>query len=197
MADRKKNRKSLVEAMAERRTIREITGGRISSGVLEKLVWAACGHTHRDGRMKMRTAPSAGATYPIEIYAVIERVDGFKDGIYLYDYARDRLLLKSEGHFLESICRVSLEQDFIPLSNVVFLMVYDPLRIQPRYGRDSRKYALLECGHIAQNILLMAADLGMGNVPVGAFYQRSLGTILGIDNSREILYMVCVGTVNR
>ncbi len=194
--DLKKN-SSLESALQNRRTVREFTGGHISRDVLDDLVWAAYGHTHSDGPKKMRTAPSAGATYPIEIYLVLHNVNDYTDGIYLHDIRNEQLISIKEGDYLNDICRASLEQDFIPLANVTFLLVYNPGRIVRRYGRESRKYALLECGHIAQNILLTAATRGLGSVPVGAFYQKRLGTILGLQKNREVLYMICVGTLGK
>ena len=177
-------------------TNREITGGQLPSGYLDKLLWAAYGHTHNDGRAKMRTAPSAGATYPVELYMVIERVAELDSGIYRYSSRVEKPVLVKSGEYLSEVCKVSLEQDFIPLSNVAFIMVYNPQRIVSRYGRDSRKYAILECGHIAQNILLMTTALGLGGVPVGAFYQKRLGLILEIQDNREVLYMICAGTID-
>ncbi len=194
--DLKKN-SSLESALQNRRTVREFTGGHISRDVLDDLVWAAYGHTHSDGPKKMRTAPSAGATYPVEIYLVLHNVNDYTDGIYLHDTRNEQLISIKEGGYLNDICRASLEQDFIPLANVTFLLVYNPDRIVRHYGRESRKYALLECGHIAQNILLMAATRGLGNVPVGAFYQKRLGSILGLQKDREVLYMICVGTLGK
>lgn len=159
----------------------------------DRLVWAAYGNTHNDGRYKMRPAPSAGATYPVEIYMVLENVETFRSGIYKYDTKVEKPILKREGDFLASIRDISWEQDFIALSNVAFLFVYNPSKIIKKYGRDSRKYAILECGHIAQNLLLMAAQLGMASVPVGAFSIGKMRRILEISDSKEPIYMICVG----
>lgn len=192
----KKNDPELTWTLKNRKTIREITGGQLPTGYLDKLVWAAYGHTHNDSRSKMRTAPSAGATYPVELYMVVERVTELDNGIYRYSTRVENPVLVKSGEYLSKVCEVSLEQDFIPLSNVAFIMVYNPQRIVDRYGRDSRRYAILECGHIAQNILLMTTGLGLGGVPVGAFYQKRLGSILQIQDNREVLYMICVGTID-
>lgn len=187
---------SLESAIKNRATFRDLTGGHICKNELDRLVWAAYGNTHNDGRYKLRTAPSAGATFPVEIYLVVERVDGVGNGIYRHDSKSEKLKSVREGEFLNSICRESLDQDFIPLSNIAFILVYNPLKIVPRYGRDSRTYALLECGHIVQNIFLMTVALGLGAVPVGAFSRKRLGSIIGIDDDREVLYMICIGTRN-
>lgn len=187
---------TLEDALRKRATIREMTGGAISRDVLDKLVWAAYGNTHNDGKYKLRTAPSAGATYPIEVHLAAERVEGLADGIYRYDSGSEKLLPVRPGSFLKSICAISLDQDFIPLSNLAFVLAYHPAKIEKHYGRESRKYALLECGHIAQNILLMTSALGLGGVPVGAFYHKKLGSIIDLAGNREALYMICVGTID-
>lgn len=196
MAEMNKMRDSLEYAIEHRSTIRELTGGNIRKGDFQRLIRAACGNTHSERGIKMRPAPSAGATYPVEIYTVLERIEGVSDGLYRYSFDSERPVLVETGRFLESICRVSLDQDFIPLANLGFILIYNPARIVRRYGRDSRKYALLECGHIAQNILLMAASLGLGAVPVGAFYRKRLEAILKTRHPREALYMIFVGTID-
>ncbi|MEE9554695.1 MAG: SagB/ThcOx family dehydrogenase [candidate division Zixibacteria bacterium] len=196
MKNQRRISRPLEWVLENRMTVREITGGQIPSEYLDKLVWAAYGNTHNDGRTKMRTAPSAGATYPVELYIVVERIVGLDNGIYRYSSKAEKPVLMRKGIFLSPIRKVSLDQDFISLSNIAFIMVYNPQRIIDRYGRDSRKYAILESGHIAQNILLMATAFDLGGVPVGAFYQKRLGSILEIDENREVLYMICVGTID-
>ena len=189
------DRYSLTEAIKNRRTIREITGGEISSDCLDKLVWAAYGNTLEYEGDIYRTAPSAGATYPIELYAVINKVEDYDNGIFIYNTKKDQLDIVEKGAFLPEIQKMSWDQDFVSVSNAVFLMVYDSCKIEKEYGSKSRDYALLECGHIAQNILLMAAAAGLGAVPVGAFSQRKLAGLLGLKSDRKILYMVCVVTI--
>jgi len=187
---------SLETALKNRVTIREITGKDISIEKLNSLIWAAYANTHRDGQIKMRTAPSAGATYPVEIYLAVERVEGLSNGIYRYDTKVEQLRLTAAGSYLGQICSISLDQDFIPLSNAAFIRVYNPARIENKYDRDSKKYALLECGHIAQNILLAATAMNLGAVPVGAFYENKMADILKLRGRKKPVYMICVGTID-
>jgi len=187
---------TLEEALKNRRTIREITGKKIPSRYLEKLLWAAYGKTLIYEGDKYRTAPSAGATYPVELYVFVERVDGYNDGIYIYNTNSEKLDLYKAGIYLPEVQKMSWDQEFVSLSNAVFVMVYNPRKIEREYGNKSRDYALLECGHIAQNIHLMTAALGLGGVPVGAFSQRRLTGLLDLKPGKTPLYMVCVGTVD-
>ena len=91
---------------------------------------------------------------------------------------------------------MSWDQEFVSLSNAVFVTVYNPRKIEKEYGNKSRDYALLECGHIAQNILLTATALNLGSVPVGAFSQRRLSGLLELKPGKTPLYMICVGTID-
>ncbi len=186
----------LESAIRNRRTIREITGKNIPAEYLELLTWAAFGTTLKDRGEKYRTAPSAGATYPIEIQVFVERVDGYENGIYIYDTGSESLKIYRPGIFLPEVQEMSWNQEFVSLSNAVFITVYNPRKIERDYGNKSRDYALLECGHIAQNILLTARALNLGSVPVGAFSQRRLSGLLELNQGRTPLYMICVGTID-
>ena len=104
--------------------------------------------------------------------------------------------MSKPGIFLPQVQKMSWDQEFISLSNAVFIMVYNPEKIEREYGNKSRDYALLECGHIAQNILLMATALKLGSVPVGAFSQRRLSGLLDLKADKTPLYMVCVGNID-
>jgi SagB-type dehydrogenase family enzyme len=145
----------------------------------------------------MRTAPSAGATYPIELYFVIHNAESTKDGIYYYDYEKEGMSATKIGKFLPDFKKAALDQEFISKLNLAAIMIFNPRKIEPDYGPEARKYAILECGHIAQNLLLMATSLGLGAVPVGAFSENELAAILGIDSEeKEIIYMVCIGSID-
>jgi len=186
---------SLRHALKNRKTIRKFTGDKLSRKALDDLIWAAYGHTHTKKGIKMRTAPSPGAMYPIEIHCIIENVTGMKDGIYIFDRKKEALSLLKAGKFLELIQEVSLDQKFITQSNVLIIMVYNPRKITPHYGDHSFRYSAFECGHIAQNIILMATVLGLGSVPVGAFDERGIAFSLNMSGDKEILYFVAVGNI--
>ncbi len=186
---------SLRSAMAGRKTTRKIERRQLPSGAFDDLVWAAVGHTHDYNDIKMRTAPSAGATYPVEMFFMIEDVEGYPDGIYYYDRSLEELRRTCQGRFLEGLRDASYEQDFVMRSNVAALMVYDPGKIEPDYGPNSLKYALLECGHIAQNLLLMATALGLGAIPVGAFDGKAVDGILGLDQTMTTQYFISIGAI--
>jgi SagB-type dehydrogenase family enzyme len=179
--------------LSRRKTTRKLIRKPLAAEQFKELVWAAFGHTHIYRDIKMRTAPSAGATYPIEIYFILEDIDNMADGLYGYSTSKEEPTLLSQGKYLDSIRSASLDQQFISAANLAVLMVYNPDRILPEYGENSFKYALLECGHIAQNLQLMATELELGSVPVGAFDERAINKIIGAGSYKETLYMVIIG----
>jgi hypothetical protein len=130
---------TLEGAIKNRRTIREISGKRIPSHRLEKLLWAAYGKTLVYQGDKYRTAPSAGATYPIELYVFVERIDGFDDGIYIYNPDSEKVEICKPGIYLPEVQKMSWDQEFISLSNAVFVMVYNPRKIESEYGNKNRE----------------------------------------------------------
>ncbi len=179
--------------LRRRKTNRKQKRGTLPQSYFKELVWAAYGHTHEYRDLKMRTAPSAGATYPIELYFACEAIDGVPDGLYRYDTALEDIAPAASGQFLDKIRAASYDQKFIAQCNLAVIMVYNPQMIVSDYGRDSAKYSAMECGHIAQNLLLMATSLDLGAVPVGAFDQQKLDSLIGIDEFKQSLYMIVVG----
>jgi SagB-type dehydrogenase family enzyme len=182
--------------LANRKTSRKFVRKPLELGKFKEFAWGAFGHTHTYREIKMRTAPSAGATYPIEIYFIIEDIESLEDGLYIYDISKEEPKLVNKGKYLNDVRLASLDQKFISEGNLAVLMVYNPDRILPEYGENSYKYALLECGHIAQNLLLMATSFGLGSVPVGAFDERKINKIIGAGSYKETLYMVAIGALD-
>ena len=184
---------SLRSVMEKRKSTRRFVRDRLPRAAFNDLIWAACGHTHSYKAVKMRTAPSAGATYPIEIHCALEDVEDMADGLYLFNMLTEDLQLKKPGRHFAEIDKASLDQDFIRRSHLNVFMIYDPSLIEQQYGDRSFRYAAFECGHIAQNIMLMATSLGLGSVPVGAFDEKELGEVLEIPKGKEVVYFVSVG----
>jgi|WetSurMetagenome_2_1015567.scaffolds.fasta_scaffold55433_2 SagB-type dehydrogenase family enzyme len=187
---------SLTFALRERATNREFVGGHISRAALDMLVWAADGNSHSGHGAPLRTAPSAMATYPIDMYYVIESVDSLADGIYRYDNAADSLVAVKDGKFLAKLQELGWGQGFVSKSNLVALMVYDRSRIEPKCKEGSDMYAYFECGHIGQNLLLMATSLGLGSVPKASFDPKAVGELLSIPSGQSVVYMICVGKID-
>ena len=180
-----KGRMSLEETLARRRSLREFKEDQLSFEELGQLLWAAQGITEKN--RGFRTAPSAGALYPIEIYLVIE------DGLYWYRPHSHSLEVVKEGDLRYSLSKAALFQSSIAEAQADFILcaVYD--RITSKYGERGIRYAHIEIGHIAQNIHLEAVALGLGSVPIGAFDDAEVKKLLSLPKEQAPLYIIPVG----
>ncbi|MCS7234163.1 MAG: SagB/ThcOx family dehydrogenase [Synergistetes bacterium] len=182
---------SLEEALLKRRSVRSYIDKALSLEELSQLLWAANGIT--DTRRGFRTAPSAGALYPIDIYVVINRVTGVDKGVYRYLPKEHKLeLLKLEDVSLK-LYEAALWQGPVKEASVVFILASFHERITWKYGQRGIRYAYIECGHICQNILLQATSLKLGAVPIGAFIDDKVSAILNLPSNAEPVYIVPVG----
>jgi SagB-type dehydrogenase family enzyme len=176
---------SLEEAMQNRRSIRSFTDETLSEVEISQLLWAAQGLSDPRG---YRTAPSAGALYPLELYVVME------DGVYHYDVKQHALELSLKGDLRREVYAAGLRQEALleaPVT-IVIAAVYE--RIAVKYGRDrGPRYVHMEVGHAAQNVLLQAVTLGLGSVPIGAFEDARLQSILDLPPDHQPLYLIPVG----
>jgi len=189
---------SVEEAMLSRKSVRAWRSEPLKLEELSMILWAAQGITEYTGWYR-RTAPSAGATYPLEVYVVVgERGvrtgEGFLEaGVYKYNPLRHSLILVKQGDFRRELWEASLRQDWVrdaPVS-VVICAVFE--RTTSRYGERGVRYVHMEAGHAGQNIYLMAAALRLGTVAVGAFYDEAVSRVVGAQSGEEPLYVFPVG----
>jgi SagB-type dehydrogenase family enzyme len=180
-----RGRMTLEESLAARRSVREFLPDPLKPEELSQLLWAAQGVTSRDGR---RTAPSAGALYPLETYVVLP------SGCFHYDPARHRLVPQSGEDRRSALCAAALDQPCIADAPAVLVITADFERTTAKYGRTrGPRYVHMEAGHAAQNVLLEATALGLGAVPVGAFDDAGVRAALELPPDREPLYLIPVG----
>ena len=185
---------SLEEAVDARRSRRAYSGRSLSLADLSRLLYAAQGITQRQG--ELRAAPSAGALYPIELYAVAHNVDGLEPGIYHYAVPTHELELMQAGDQRAAVTRAGLGQGHLGQANVCFILSAIFQRARWKYHERTYRYALLEAGHIGQNLYLAAASMGLGACAVGAFLDDDLNSLLGLDGEEEaVLLMITGGTV--
>ena len=184
---------SVEEALARRRSVRNFSSQPLSLKELAQILWAAQGMVKKiAGR---RTAPSAGATYPLKIYAVVGRgcIEKLKEGIYYYMPRRHSIVMVKRGDYRERLAYAALGQDFIakaPIS-IIITAIYE--RTTSWYGKRGIRYVHFEVGHVGQNIHLQAEALGLGTVMVGAFHDERIAEILGITNDEKVLYIAPIG----
>ena len=176
---------SLEKLLLDRRSVREFSDTPVSLPEIGQLLWAAQGITDARG---YRTAPSAGALYPLELYVVS------LEAIYHYEPMDHSLSLVQRGDFRADLCAVALNQEAIceaPIT-IVITAVYE--RIERKYGSArSPRYVHLEAGHAAQNLLLQAGSLNLGATPIGAFEDKEVQSVLGLAFDHEPLYLIPVG----
>ena len=182
---------SLMESLSERRSVRDYSDEELTFIELAALLWAAQGVTEEPSGY--RTAPSAGATYPMEIYAVVENVEELSPGLYRYSSDEHTLEQIKEGHFNEDLKNTALGQDPIGDAsvNLVITAVYE--RVMNRYGERGERYAKIEAGHISQNIYLSCSALELGTVAIGAFNDEQVIELLQLQEGEYPLYIMPVG----
>ncbi len=185
---------SLWEAMKLRRSVRHYRKSELGQAELSQLLWAAQGVTAKTSGFALRTAPSAGALYPIETYVSVQNVKDIEGGIYHYAVREHELELVQKGDFREALAEAALNQDFLAEAAVVFAWTAVFARSKWKYGERAFRYVYLDAGHIAQNVALAAVALGLGSCQVAALYDDEVNAVLGVDGKKEsILYLTSVG----
>ncbi len=182
---------SLEEALALRRSTRSFSDSPLSLHDLSQLLWAAQGVTQE--KRGFRTAPSAGALFPLEAYAVAIDVGGLTSGIYKYQPQGHSLTLIEEGEHATGVYNAALQQESIRDAAVVICIAGVVERTSVKYGARAERYMLIEVGHAGQNVCLQAAALGLGAVTIGAFNDDMLKTALRLPAEEEPLYVIPVG----
>lgn len=184
---------SLDKAILQRRSVRQFNVEPLTIQQLSNLLWTASGVTGYLPEASLRTAPSAGATYPIEVYALINNVIGLDSGV--YHYLADTHHLKLIKYTTAtSIVNSVLRQRFILRAGITFILTAMPSRTIRRYGNRAWRYIYMEAGHIAQNIMLESVALGLSSVPVGAFDDEKINEYLGFIGTEQVaVYLVSVG----
>ena len=181
---------SVEEALLERRSIRNYKNEALTLAEISQLLWAAQGITHPGG---YRTAPSAGALYPLEVYVVAGNVDGLQAGIYKYRPQGHELKKVAEGDVRAELCAAALDQECIEdgAAVLVFAAVYE--RTTWKYGERGVRYVHMEVGHAAQNVHLQAVSQGLGTVVVGAFDDDGVEKLLQMQDDERALCIMPVG----
>ncbi|UCF81829.1 MAG: SagB/ThcOx family dehydrogenase [Acidobacteriota bacterium] len=181
---------SLESTFLTRRSVRSYKNEPITLEELGQLLWAAQGITHPDG---LRTAPSAGALYPLELYVAAGRVEGLTQGVYSYDPHKHTLRPVAEGDMRAALSAAALGQDPVRRGAAVLVFSGVHRRTTIKYGRRGVRYVHIEVGHAAQNVCLQAEALGLGALTVGAFDDAKVHGLLKMGDGEEPLYLMPVG----
>jgi SagB-type dehydrogenase family enzyme len=174
-------RTSLETAINRRYSVRRYSDHALSLPLLAQILWAAQGLTTDAVTGATRTAPSAGATYPLEVYLIAGNVTGLPPGLYRYSTKEHNLTPLRPGEHRSALAAAALQQDFITAAPASLILVADYARTTRRYGDRGQRYVHMEIGHVTQNIHLQATALGLGSVAVGAFYDDRVRALLATD----------------
>lgn len=182
--------KDFTQLLRERRSVREFRDEPISLEELADLLWAAQGITHPQG---YRTAPSAGALYPLELYVVVGRVQGLDKGVYHYIPEKHQLVKTLDGDKRKRLATEAYWQSWISDASVVvvFTAIYD--RTTRKYSSRGKRYVHIEVGHAGQNLFLQAVSLGLGSVVVGAFSDKKVKDLLDLPGNTDPMILMPVG----
>ncbi|MBN1165099.1 MAG: SagB family peptide dehydrogenase [Candidatus Krumholzibacteriota bacterium] len=191
---------SVEKALRERRSIRRYSGDPVSLTELSQLLWAAYGITYtRENtpaflRGGLKTAPSAGARYPLELYVVAYNVSGLPAGIYWYHPQGHKLSRLSAGDFRDELAAACWNQDWLKGAalSIVYSAVY--ARTTERYGERGRdRYVCMDLGHSAENVYLQCGSMELGTCAIGAFVDIELKKLINMTREEEPLYVMPVG----
>jgi SagB-type dehydrogenase family enzyme len=180
----------LQRLLRERRSQRHFAERPLELADLSRLLWAAQGVTGERGR---RTAPSAGARFPLQVLLVAGDVEGLARGLYRYRAQDHSLLPIAEGDFRRELCVDAYWQEWVERAAALLVFCAVSERTTSKYGLRGFRYVHMEAGHAAQNVYLEAAALSLGTTVVGSFRDAEVKRLLRLAPGEEPLYLMPVG----
>ncbi len=192
----------LWEAIGTRRSQRAFADEPVGGDELSALLQAGYGVTGAlespagAQALPLRSVPSGGALYPLELYIGALRVEGLKSGLYHFDPLRPGLEVLRAGLAPDEAAALSTYPEIVSGCGVVVFVAAIFGRTRFKYGLRGYRFALLEAGHVGQNLVLAASALALGAVPLGGFYDRRTDELLGLDGVNEsTLYTIAIGRI--
>jgi SagB-type dehydrogenase family enzyme len=176
---------AVAQAISLRRSLREFDDTPVTAAEVSQLCWAAQGIT--DPRRGRRAAPSAGALYPLTVFVVDAR------GVFEYlphEHALRRIVVGDQRGKLQAAV---LDQECVGGAPMCMVIGMNVDRTAAKYGSRALQYCLIEAGHVAQNVMLQATDLGMGGVTVGAFHEQRVAAVLKLSPDLRPVYVLPLG----
>lgn len=175
---------SVEQAIAMRQSVRQFTAAPLSLAQISQLLWAGQGITRNWGG---RAAPSAGASYPLELYITL------KEGLFHYRPENHKVENITSDDVRAHLADAALGQDAVRRAPAVIIITAVYERTRRKYRGRAERYVEIEVGHAAQNVMLQATALGLGAVPVGAFEDERIRSILKLPPDQHPLYIIAVG----
>jgi SagB-type dehydrogenase family enzyme len=188
---------TLDEVLKNRKSIRNFSNKPLSKQQLSYLLWASTGIQRKEYGYEFRTAPSAGALYPIETYLVINNVEDIPTGVYHYSIKDHELEEIKVGDFRVQTAEAALGQDMCVTASIVFIWTAIFDRSKWKYGQRAYRYIYLDAGHIGENLALAAAYIDLGSCQIGALFDGEVNKIIDVDGIKEsTIYMSVVGNID-
>lgn len=182
---------SIEEALLKRKSVREYQKKAITLENVSQILWAAQGITNK--AKGKRTAPSAGALYPLEIYLVVGNVNDLASGIYKYKPNEHELILISEGDKRNELSKYSAQPEAIQSAPMTLVISAVYKRTSVKYGERAPRYVHIEVGHSAQNVCLQIISLNLSTVTIGAFQDSQVKKAVQLSDEEEPLYILPIG----
>lgn len=184
----------LSEVLRNRASVREFRPASIRLAELSGLLQPAYAVNRRGGIRSFRTTPSPGGLYPLELYLHTTRVDGLPSGLHHYHPVRGELRHLHEGDLARDLASCFVQGEIVRDATILIFFTAWFERVTFKYGDRGYRFALLEAGHVAQNLNLAAAALGLGTVNLGGFFDRELDDVLRLDGvTASTVYAVAIG----
>ncbi len=174
---------ALAQALATRKSVRRFTGQSLSLEQIAQICWAAQGISHPQGR---RTAPSAGALYPLKLYVAMA------EGVFVYVPGRHALERVDSADVRAAIAARDSGK-WVASAGAIFVICGDMSITAAKYKDRAARFVWQETGHVGQNILLQAVALGLAGTPTGAFDEEAIGAILHLSKPWQAMYVLPVG----
>lgn len=176
--------------LQQRRSVRSYKKSSLNLTEVGQLLWSAQGVSDAQG---LRTAPSAGALYPLKLFVVVGDVNELSPGIYQYNPEEHSLLKTANGDLRKLVQKAALNQSSIGDAAIIFVFTAIYQRTTWKYGDRGVRYVHMEVGHAGQNLFLQAEALDLGTVVVGAFDDDEVRKVLSLDSNIQPLSLMPVG----
>ena len=188
---------SIESALENRRSQRNFRDKPLSVDQLSQILWAAYGITsprpdNPSLRGGLRTAPSAGALYPLEVYAIVGNVDGIEPGAYKYLSEEHKIIMVASGDVRDSLADAVFRQSMVTEAPAAIFYSAVFSRTTERYGEQGRHFVYIELGHSAQNVYLQAEALQLGTCAIGTVTEAAR-EILNLPEEEDPLYLMPIG----
>ena len=180
------------EVLQKRKSTRAFSTEPLSKVDLAFLLWASTGIQRQENSYEFRTAPSAGALYPIETYIAANNVEDVAKGIYHYNIRDHTLEEIKTGDFGGDLAHAALDQRMCATAPAVFVWTAIFRRSKWKYSQRAYRYIYLDAGHLAQNLALAAVSIACGSCQVGAFFDNEINALVDVDGTEESTIYLCV-----